>query len=93
MHSDNGNFKSNAYTTFQNLQANNAAIRRGQKGVPFIWSNLNAVSYTHLDVYKRQRMAPTTNPEEGYVNGQNLQALNESKGWYREGKHLSLIHI
>lgn len=41
MHSDNGNFKSNAYTTFQNLQANNAAIRRGQKGVPFIWSNLN----------------------------------------------------
>lgn len=41
MHSDNGNFKSNAYTTFQNLQANDAAIRRGQKGVPFIWSNLN----------------------------------------------------
>ena len=28
MHSDNGNFKSNAYTTFQNLQANNAEIGR-----------------------------------------------------------------
>ena len=39
------------------------------------------------EVVAEARMAPTTNPEEGYVNGQNLQALNESKGWYREGKH------
>lgn len=31
--------------------------------------------------------APISDPEKGYVNGQDLQALNERKGWYREGKH------
>ena len=39
------------------------------------------------EIVEEARMAPTTNPEEGYVNGQDLQSLNESKGWYREGKH------
>ena len=70
MHSDNGNFKSNAYTTFQNLQANNAAIRRGQKGVPFIWSNLN--EYDEI-----------ANPENKITKDSFNKLSEEDKGRYR----------
>lgn len=70
MHSDNGNFKSNAYTTFQNLQANNAAIRRGQKGVPFIWSNLNE----HVEI---------ANPENKITKDSFNKLSEEDKGRYR----------
>lgn len=70
MHSDNGNFKSNAYTTFQNLQANNAAIRRGQKGVPFIWSNLN--EYVEI-----------ANPENKIIKDSFNKLSEEDKGRYR----------
>lgn len=70
MHSDNGNFKSNAYTTFQNLQANNAAIRRGQKGVPFIWSNLN--EYVEI-----------ANPENKITKNSFNKLSEEDKGRYR----------
>ena len=70
MHSDNGNFKSNAYTTFQNLQANNAAIRRGQKGVPFIWSNLN--EYVEI-----------VNPENKITKDSFNKLSEEDKGRYR----------
>lgn len=34
-----------------------------------------------------QHQAPTLNPEQGYANGKDLEAINERKGWYREGKH------
>lgn len=34
-----------------------------------------------------QHFAPTLKPEHGYANGKNLEAMNERKGWYREGKH------
>ena len=70
MHSDNGNFKSNAYTTFQNLQANDAAIRRGQKGVPFIWSNLN--EYVEI-----------ANPENKITKDSFNKLSEEDKGRYR----------
>lgn len=70
MHSDNGNFKSNAYTTFQNLQANNAATRRGQKGVPFIWSNLN--EYVEI-----------ANPENKITKDSFNKLSEEDKGRYR----------
>lgn len=70
MHSDNGNFKSNAYTTFQNLQANDAAIRRGQKGVPFIWSNLN--EYVEI-----------VNPENKITKDSFNKLSEEDKGRYR----------
>lgn len=70
MHSDNENFKSNAYTTFQNLQANNAAIRRGQKGVPFIWSNLN--EYVEI-----------ANPENKITKDSFNKLSEEDKGRYR----------
>lgn len=70
MHSDNGNFRSNAYTTFQNLQANDAAIRRGQKGVPFIWSNLN--EYVEI-----------VNPENKITKDSFNKLSEEDKGRYR----------
>ena len=36
---------------------------------------------------EQQHLAPTLNPEEGYVNGAELADGNERKGWYREGSH------
>ena len=34
-----------------------------------------------------QHFAPTQDPEQGYANGKDLEAMDERKGWYREGKH------
>lgn len=34
-----------------------------------------------------QHHAPTLDPEQGYANGRDLEAMNDRKGWYREGKH------
>jgi hypothetical protein len=34
-----------------------------------------------------QHHAPTLDPEHGYANGRDLEAMNDRKGWYREGKH------
>ena len=31
--------------------------------------------------------ASTQDAEQGYTNGKDLEAMNERKGWYREGKH------
>ena len=80
MHSDNGNFKSNAYTTFQNLQANNAAIRRGQKGVPFIWSNLN--EYVEI-----------ANPENKITKDSFNNLSEEDKGRYRVNPKEMYLHF
>lgn len=32
-------------------------------------------------------VAPTLNPEQGYVDGKALSQMDESKGWFREGQH------
>ena len=32
-------------------------------------------------------VAPTTDPNQGYVDGKALQEMNERKGWFREGQH------
>lgn len=34
-----------------------------------------------------QHEAPTLDPDKGYVNGADLEKMNERKAWYREGKH------
>ena len=34
-----------------------------------------------------QHHAPTLDPEQGYANGRDLEAMNDRKGWYREGRH------
>ena len=41
MHSDSGEFKTNSYTMFNETHARNEAVKKGQKGVPFVWQNLN----------------------------------------------------
>lgn len=41
MHSDNGEFKTNSYTMFHETHDRNEAVKKGQKGVPFVWQNLN----------------------------------------------------
>ncbi len=41
MHSDGGEFKTNSYTMFNETHDRNEAVKKGQKGVPFVWMNLN----------------------------------------------------
>lgn len=41
MHSDQGKFKTNNYTMFNETHDRNEAVKKGQKGVPFVWTNLN----------------------------------------------------
>ena len=40
-----------------------------------------------------QHLAPSLNPEDGYVNGQDLEEGDERKGWYREGKHGRSVEV
>lgn len=41
MYSDNGEFKTNSYTMFNETHDRSEAVKKGQKGVPFVWQNLN----------------------------------------------------
>lgn len=41
MHSDSGEFKTNSYTMFNETHDRNEAVKKGQKGAPFVWQNLN----------------------------------------------------
>lgn len=41
MHSDNGEFKTNSYTMFNETHDRSEAVKKGQKGVSFVWQNLN----------------------------------------------------
>ena len=41
MHSDNGALKTNNYTMFNETHDRSEAVKKGQKGVPFVWQNLN----------------------------------------------------
>lgn len=41
MHSDNGEFRTNSYTMFNETHDRSDAVKKGQKGVPFVWQNLN----------------------------------------------------
>lgn len=41
IHSDNGEFKTNSYTMFNETHDRSEAVKKGQKGVPFVWQNLN----------------------------------------------------
>lgn len=41
MHSDSGEFKTNSYTMFNETHDRSEAVKKGLKGVPFVWQNLN----------------------------------------------------
>ena len=42
---------------------------------------------------QQQHLAPSLNPEDGYVDGQDLEEGDERKGWYREGKHGRAVEV
>ena len=39
IHSDQGNYKTNSYVLFNDTKNRGEAIRKGEKGVPFMWTN------------------------------------------------------
>lgn len=41
MHADQSGFKTNSYIMFNDTHNRSEAVKKGQKGVPFIWTNLN----------------------------------------------------
>ena len=41
MHSDQGGFKTNGYTMYNETHNRSEAVMKGKKGVPFVWTNLN----------------------------------------------------
>ena len=41
MHSDQGGFKTNGYTMYNETHNRSEAVMKGQKGVPVVWTNLN----------------------------------------------------
>ena len=41
MHSDQGGFKTNGYTMYNETHNRSEAVMEGKKGVPFVWTNLN----------------------------------------------------
>ena len=45
------------------------------------------------DPLQQQHLAPSLNPEDGYVNGQDLEEGDERKGWYREGKYGRSVEV
>lgn len=70
MHSDAGDFKTNQYTTFNATHERGEAIRKGQKGVPFVWINSN--EYVSL-----------VNPEEKISRAQYQELNDEDKKGYK----------
>lgn len=64
MHSDQGKFKTNNYTMFNETHDRNEAVKKGQKGVPFVWTNLN--QYVNKDNAKEKisRTAYNALPDE-----------------------------
>jgi len=41
MHADQSGFKTNSYIMFNDTHNRSEAVKKGQKGVPFIWTNVN----------------------------------------------------
>ena len=53
----------------------------------------NQVDVIPDPLQQQQHLAPSLNPEDGYVNGQDLEEGDERKGWYREGKHGRSVEV
>ena len=41
MHSDQGGYRTNAYIMYKDTHAREEAVQKGQKGVPYVWTNNN----------------------------------------------------
>lgn len=64
MHSDQGEFKTNNYTMFNETHDRNEAVKKGQKGVPFVWTNLNQYVNKDNAEEKISRTAYNALPDE-----------------------------
>lgn len=64
MHSDQGEFKTNNYTMFNETHDRNEAVKKGQKGVPFVWTNLNQYINKDNAEEKISRTAYNALPDE-----------------------------
>lgn len=70
MHSDQGEFQTNAYTLYNETQNRNEAVKKGQKGMPFVWVNMN--QYVNKE-----------NPEDKLSRSEFKKLSEEDKGKYK----------
>lgn len=70
MHSDQGEFQTNAYTLYNETQNRNEAVKKGQKGMPFVWVNMN--QYVNKE-----------NPEDKLSRSEYKKLSEEDKGKYK----------
>lgn len=70
MHSDQGEFQTNAYTLYNETQNRNEAVKKGQKGMPFVWVNMN--QYVNKE-----------NPEDKLSRSEFKRLSEEDKGKYK----------
>lgn len=70
MHSDQGEFQTNAYTLYNETQNRNEAVKKGQKGMPFVWVNMN--QYLNKE-----------NPEDKLSRSEYKKLSEEDKGKYK----------
>ena len=70
LHSDAGEFKTNQYTTFNAAHDREEAVRKGQKGVPFIWTNTN-------------EFVNKSNPEDKISRAQYRELSDDAKKDYQ----------
>ena len=65
IHSDMGGYKTNSYVQFNDTKNRGEAIRKGEKGVPFLWTNTS--EYVNKD-----------NPEDK-ISRESFKVLSESE--------------
>lgn len=70
MHSDQGEFETNGYTLYNETQSRNEAVKKGQKGMPFVWVNMN--QYVNKE-----------NPEDKVSRVEYGKLPEEEKGKYK----------
>lgn len=70
MHSDQGEFETNGYTLYNETQSRNEAVKKGQRGMPFVWVNMN--QYVNKE-----------NPEDKLSRAEYGKLSEEDKGKYK----------
>ncbi len=70
MHSDQREFQTNGYTLYNETQNRNEAVKKGQKGMPFVWVNMN--QYVNKE-----------NPDDKLSRSEFKKLSEEEKGKYK----------
>ena len=71
MHSDQGEFKTNGYTMYNETHNRSEAVMKGQKGVPFNWYNWNEYQNKNNpeDKISREQYKALTHEQQGDYKG------------------------